>query len=381
MRNIMIMAWIKLKMLARRPLLLVFCLLVPILLSLLAGATVQRNSMAHIQAAYLDMADNESSHKLRSMLDSSRLGWHPIEEGAISRALALGQLDGVVIIPAQYGDLTGTGLVDDAFTCEFLPGRNTTAGHLVRENFLISNLALAVEAKLQKDLLTSEGARGLTLADMDRLLTASADEARREGAVLKLVIREGDMAETLPLVQVPDVAIDILFLSVFSLVASLMLADASTQRRLRSLPGGFRRDYLATLLSLTLAASLQVFLMAGISKLLMPQASRPSNYIPVMAVLLLFMLAMGQLVALIPGDRRFVPASLLLFASVLTGGSLIQLPAVWMDKIGQYTPHGWALAHMSGMSVALSVPVAAGLALVLLILAYLAQKHSPYLSS
>lgn len=381
MRNIMIMAWIKLKMLARRPLLLVFCLLVPILLSLLAGATVQRNSMAHIQAAYLDMADNESSHKLRSMLDSSRLGWHPIEEGAISRALALGQLDGVVIIPAQYGDLTGTGLVDDAFTCEFLPGRNTTAGHLVRENFLISNLALAVEAKLQKDLLTSEGARGLTLADMDRLLTASADEARREGAVLKLVIREGDMAETLPLVQVPDVAIDILFLSVFSLVASLMLADASTQRRLRSLPGGFRRDYLATLLSLTLAASLQVFLMAGISKLLMPQASRPSNYIPVMAVLLLFMLAMGQLVALIPGDRRFVPASLLLFASVLTGGSLIQLPAVWMDKVGQYTPHGWALAHMSGMSVALSVPVAAGLALVLLILAYLAQKHSPYLSS
>lgn len=381
MRNIMIMAWIKLKMLARRPLLLVFCLLVPLLLSLLAGSTVQRNSMAHIQAAYLDMADNESSHKLRSMLDSSRLGWHPIEEGAISRALALGQLDGVVIIPAQYGDLTGTGLVDDAFTCEFLPGRNTTAGHLVRENFLISNLALAVEAKLQKDLLTSEGARGLTLADIDRLLTASAEEARREGAVLKLVIREGDMAETLPLVQVPDIAIDILFLSVFSLVASLMLADAGTQRRLRSLPGGFRRDYLATLLSLTLAACLQVFLMAGISKLLMPRASRPSNYIPVMAVLLLFMLAMGQLVALIPGDRRFVPASLLLFASVLTGGSLIQLPAVWMDKIGQYTPHGWALAHMSGMSVSLSVPAAAGLALVLLILAYLAQKHSPYLSS
>lgn len=380
MSNLVTMAWIKLKMLARRPLLLIFCILVPILLSLLAGATVQRNNMAHIQAAYLDKADNESSHKLRSMLDASRLGWHPITEGEINRALALGQLDGVVIIPSDYGDLSRADLVDDIFACTFLAGRNTTAAHLVRENFLISNLALAVEAKLQKDLMTLEGAQGLNLADMDRLLTETTRLARQEGAVLKLDIREGNMAEVLPLVQVPDVAIDILFLSVFSLVTSLMLADAGTQRRLRSLPAGFRRDYLATLLALFTAASLQVFLMAGLSQLLMPGTSRPSNYLPVMTVLLLLMLAMGQLVALIPGDRRFVPASLLLFVFVLAGGSLIQLPAVWIDKVGQFTPHGWALAQMNGMTVTLSLPLGGALALALLYLAYLAQKHSPYLA-
>ncbi|HZK42578.1 MAG TPA: hypothetical protein VFD14_06350, partial [Clostridia bacterium] len=225
-----------------------------------------------------------------------------------------------------------------------------------------------------------EGAQGLNLADMDRLLTETTRLARQEGAVLKLDIREGNMAEVLPLVQVPDVAIDILFLSVFSLVTSLMLADAGTQRRLRSLPAGFRRDYLATLLALFTAASLQVLLMAGISQLLMPGTSRPSNYLPVMAVLLFLMLAMGQLVALIPGDRRFVPASLLLFVFVLAGGSLIQLPAVWIDKVGQLTPHGWALAQMNGMAVALPLPLGAALALALLYLAYLAQKHSPYLA-
>lgn len=378
---IITMSRIKLKILARRPFLLVFCLLAPILLSLLSGATLDRNSMAHIRAAYVDQARNSQSQKLTGLLSVSRMGWFPVEEEAVDRSLALGQLDGVILIPPGYGDRTASSQLDDVFVCEFLPGRNTAASSLVRENFLIASLVLAMEAKLQKDLLTLDGARGMSLEEMDRLLTRASAQAREEGAVLQILIREGDMAEALPLVQVPNVAVDVLFLSVFSMVASLMLADAATLRRLRSLPGGFLRDYLANLLALALTGVLQLAFMAIVSGRLMPLASRPDNYPPVMGILLLFMLAMGQILALIPADRRFVPASLILFMSVLAGGSLIRLPSVWMDKVGQYTPHGWALARMAGMRTSLSPPLAALVALALLVLAYPAQVKSSHLSA
>lgn len=381
MISLFTMIRIKFKILARRPILLVFCLLTPILLSLLSGATLNRNSMAHIRAAYVDQAGNSHSRKLTGLLSMSRMGWFPVEEEEIDRSLALGQLDGVILIPPNYGDRTASSQLDDVFVCDFLPGRNTAASSLVRENYLIASLVLAMEAKLQKDLLTLDGAKGMSLEEMDRLLTRASAQAREEGAVLQILIREGDMAEALPLVQVPNVAIDVLFLSVFSMVASLMLADAATQRRLRSLPGGYLRDYLANLLALALAGVLQLTFMATASGLLMPQASRPEHYPLVMGILLLFMLALGQILALIPADRRFVPASLILFVSVLAGGSLIRLPSVWMDKVGQYTPHGWALARMAGMRTSLSAPLVTLVALVLLILAYPAQAKSHHLSA
>ena len=249
-----------------------------------------------------------------------------------------------------------------------------------RENYLISVLALATDAKMQKDLLSLEGAKSVSDEEMNRRFSKSADQARSEGAILRLVIRDDEMGQALPLIQVPDVAVEVLFLSVFSLLGSLMLADAATQRRMRSLPGGLRRDYFATLLALAVSGFAQLGLMVGITRLLMPSTTRPANYLPVMTVLLVLMLAFGQLVALIPGDRRFVPASLLLFISVLAGGTLLRLPAFWVERVGQYTPHGWALAKLMGMETTFSTPLVALAALSLLVLAYQLQSRSDYLS-
>ncbi|HZK28688.1 MAG TPA: hypothetical protein VFD19_00550 [Clostridia bacterium] len=380
MKNIITLVGLKLRLLSRRPLMLAFCLIFPVLLSLLAGATVERNDLSNIRGAYVDLADNGESRKLTGLLEESQLGWISAQEDEIDRAIELGQLDGVVIIPARFGDKTAALHIDDVYTCEFVAGKNQLAGDLIRENYLIAVLALATDAKMQKDLFSLEGAKGVSDEEMSRRFSESADQARREGAVLRLVIRDDEMGEALPLIQVPDVAVEVLFLSVFSLLSSLMLADAATQRRMRSLPGGLRRDYLATLLALTVSGFAQVGLMVGITRLLMPSTTRPANYLPVMAVLLLLMLAFGQLVALIPGDRRFVPASLLLFISVLAGGTLLRLPAFWMENVGQYVPHGWALASLMGIETTFSIPLVALAALLLLVAAYLLQSRSDYLS-
>lgn len=327
MRNIATLVLLKLRLLSRRPLLLAFCLIIPVLLSLLAGATTERNDLSNIQGAYVDLAENEESRKLRGLLDESEFGWISVQEDEIDRAIELGQLDGVLIIPEDFGNRNDAVYIDDVYTSEFIAGKNKLAGDLIRENYLIAVLALASDAKMQKDLSSLEGAKSLSEEDFSRRFSESADQARQEGAVLRLVIRDDQMGEALPLIQVPDVAVEVLFLSIFSLLSSLILADAATQGRMRSLPGGFRRDYLATLIALALAGVVQVGLMVGITRLLMPSITRPANYIPVMTVLLLLMLAFGQLAALIPGDRRFVPASLLLFVSLLGGGTLLRLPA------------------------------------------------------
>lgn len=378
MNPLLPMIGIKLKLLLRRPLLLALCLILPILLSLLAGATVERNDLAQLRAGYADLAGNEESSKLVHMLVASGMGWHPTDEAAISRAIELGQLDGALIIPPAFGDRQAVSQVDDAYACEYIPGKDSLADGLIRENFLVCLLALSAVGKLEKDLSTLPAAAQLSESSLGRMLEASTEEARRQGASLKVDLHNLDDQDVLPVIGVPDVAIEVFFLSIFSLLGSLLLADAATRQRLRSLPGGFRRDFLTSVLTLALTGCLQLVAMVGLTRLLLPGTSRPANYPIVMGVLLLFMLAYGQLVALIPGDRRFVPASLALFLSLMAGGGFIRLPSLWMEGLGQFTPHGWALAKLSGLPVTFPTAAMAASWLVLLLLAYFLQKKSTY---
>ncbi|HPX92650.1 MAG TPA: hypothetical protein PK646_02885 [Bacillota bacterium] len=381
MRNLVLMTGLKLKLLLRRPLMLAICLILPVLLSLLAGTTLVRNDLTELRAAYVDLAENRESRRLITLLEKSGLGWKRVDRASISRAIELNQLDGVVIIPLNFGDRGAALHLDDVYACEFIAGKNSLAEELIRENYQICALALSTVAKLEKDLFSLTGSSGLTTLDMSRLLEASTEEVRRNGTRLTINFHNLEMGDALPVLDIPDVAVEVLFLSVFSLLGSLLLADAETRRRMRSLPGGLRRDYLASLAALTLSGALQLGSMVGLTLLLMPQVSRPANYLPVMAVLFLLMLAYGQFVALLPADRRFVPASLVLFALLLTGGGLIRLPSLWMQSVGQFTPHGWALTRLAGQDTAVGLIPAASIGVLLLFIAYIAQKKSDYLSA
>ena len=286
-----------------------------------------------------------------------------------------------MIIPAEFGDRASSRHLDEVYACVFIPGKDSLTAELVRNNYQVTALALSTVAKLEKDLLSLPDASGITEQEMTDLLKASTREARRDGAELTIDFHHLERGDSLPVIHVPDVAVEVMFLSVFSLLSSLMLTDAAARRRMRSLPGGFPRDYLSTLFALILSGLVQLASMTGLTLLVMPGTSRPSNYLPVMAVLLLFMLAFGQLMALIPGDRRFVPASLILFVSVFIGGVLIRLPTLWMELIGQYTPHGWAMAELTGMGTTVGLAGAAGTGLLLLLLAYVMQRRSEFMSN
>ncbi len=383
MRGLLTLIRLKLGMLVRRPFLIAFCLVMPVLMSLLAGSTLARNDLSTVRGAYVDRAKNESSAELVELLESSGLHWTEIAEEESRRAIETGTVDGVIIIPANYGERNATNGDNETpyAAAMYLPGKNTIASDLVIESFMISALAMTREAILVDDLLTMTDGTSISRPEMYDRLRQSAEVARAEGANLQLELHNLPEDQRAPIIQIPDFAVEILFLSIFSLLASLMMADSNTQRRIRSIDGGPLRDYVSSVISLAIAGIVQLSLMAGLTQLIIPSVNRPDGYWLIMGVFLLLMLAVGQLVSLMPSEQRFVPASLMLFISALIGGTFIKLPSILIERVGQYTPHGWALARLSGMSTTLPLVAVAVLGVGLLVLSYVFQTRSHRLTS
>ncbi len=372
---------LKLSMMVRRPFMIAFCLVMPVLMSLFAGSTLARNDLSAVRGGYVDRAKNESSEELIELLKTSGLHWSEISDDESERAIATDTVDGIIIIPAHCGDRAATDReveklsADTETAAKYLPGKNAIASDLVIESFLISALAMTRESILVDDLLTMTDGTSISREEMYARLRKSAEVARTEGASLKLELHNLQEDHRAQIVQIPDFAVEILFLSIFSLLASLMIADPATQQRLRSIDGGPLRDYLSSLTALAIAGVIQLSLMAGLTELILPGVNRPDGYWLVMAVFLLLMLAFGQLVSLMPSEQRFVPASLVLFIFALIGGTFIRLPSAFVERIGQYTPHGWAFARLSGMPTTLPLLAVAGIGFVLLILSYVLQTR------
>lgn len=387
MRSMLTLIKLKLSVMARRPIILVFCLVVPVLLSLLSGSVLERNDLYFIEGGYVDLADNRASRDLITLLESSGLRWTSLPEADAKRTLAQGKVDGLLVIPADFGladhpqpDATSPPDGRQRYGVTFYPGGNEIASDLVEECFSISALALWREEVLVDDLMKMVPDGSISRHDMRLRLKDNTDIARREGASLKFEMYGESPLGKVQIVMIPDFAVEILFLSIFSLLGSLMLADAATQRRLRSISGGFLRDYMSSLLALTIAGAVQLSLMVGLTYLILPGVTRPEGYWLVMGVFFLLMLAFGQLVSLIHSEQRFVPASLILFISALIGGTFIRLPSIFVERVGQYTPHGWAFAQMNGMGTTFPLVAVAAIGFTLLILAYFLQNRSRHLA-
>lgn len=366
---------LKLRLIGRKPWILIVCLLVPILLTLIAGSTVTKNDYSILEAAYVDYADNYSSRELISLLNEGLVHWEEMAQDKAERELQLGALDGVLIIPKGYGEAVEKEDLDDSYSFQFSAGENPVTAGLVRENVMVTAVTLASEAKHLKTLMDLKEASGYSLSEMREKLRQNTAIAREEGAYLPVNYIGQEAAPSGQIVEIPDFSIEVLFLSIFALVGSLLLTDAKTRRRMLSVAGGARRDFLATVLTLAFSGVILLFLMTGITQLLLPSSSRPDGYYPIMLVLLLMMLAYGQLIAIISSENRIMPASLILFVSILSGGAFLKLPAIWLAKIGQYIPHGWIMARLTGIDTFVPPLVVILASFLVLLLAYYLQTN------
>ncbi|HCR81840.1 MAG TPA: hypothetical protein DIW07_00260 [Lachnospiraceae bacterium] len=380
-RSLITLISLKLRIIARKPSILVVCLVVPVLLSLLAGTTTAKNDYSELDAAYVDHGDNFSSQELLKLLNQGLVNWIEMPQDQAERELQQGALDGLLLIPEGYGEAKTASQLDDSYSFRFFRGENSVASGLVRENVMVTAATLASEAKQLSSLLALEEAEGITLSEMRDLLRERTALARESGANLPVnYIGEGEAPQG-QIVEIADYSIEVLFISIFSLISSLLLTDTDTRRRMLSVSGGARRDYLATLLTIALSGTVLLFLMAFITQLLMPGSTRPDGYISTMMILLLLMLAYGQIIALIPPESRIMPATLILLASLVSGGALLRLPALWLSKIGQFIPHGWIMARLSGIETALSPAALIIISLSLLAVSYFFQTDRRHLTN
>lgn len=381
LRIILTLTGLKLRIITRRPSVLAVCLLLPILLTLLAGSTTTKNDYSVLEAAYVDQAENFASGELISLLDKGTISWSEMPQDKAERELQLGRLDGVVIIPAGYGETNDEkDAAQNTYNFIYLDGDNDITTGLVRESLMVSAATVASEARQLESLRTLPEAADLSLSELREMLRQDTRRARDDGANLTVNFIGQTEVPLGQIVEIPDFSVEVLFLSVFSLIGSLMLNETDTRRRLLSVAGGPARDYLATLLALVFSCVVQLSLMTGITTLLMPGTSRPPGYVFYMFILLLLMLAYGQIVALIPAETRIMPASLAMLVSVVAGGAFLRLPALWISSLGQLIPHGWVMARLSGLDTYVPPVVVILLSIAALIVAYYLQTSTKHLS-
>ncbi|MDI9461701.1 MAG: hypothetical protein ACOX3P_02720 [Saccharofermentanales bacterium] len=381
LRVLLTLTGLKLRIIARRPSVLAVCLLLPILLTLLAGSTATKNDYSILEAAYVDQAENFAGSELISLLEQGTIHWTEMTQDKAERELQLGRLDGVVIIPAGYGENHGEDAAQDVYSFIYLAGDNNITTGLVRESLMVSAATVASEARQLESLRALPEAADLSLPELREMLRKDTRRARDDGANLTVNFIGATETPRGQIVEIPDFSIEVLFLSVFSLIGSLMLNETDTRRRLLSVAGGPGRDYLATLLALVLSCVVQLSLMVGITTLLMPGTTRPPGYPFYMLILLLMMLAYGQMIALIPTETRIMPASLAMLVSVVAGGAFLRLPALWIASLGQLIPHGWVMARLSGLDTYLPPVIVILISVATLIVAYYLQTSTKHLSS
>ncbi|NMA18771.1 MAG: ABC transporter permease [Clostridiaceae bacterium] len=378
MKNLLTMIRLKLRLLIAHPGVLLFCLVTPVLLSLLAGSTIKTNDFSRVKGAYADCANNEASAQLIDVMVSEILDWVEVDEREGRRMMMRDEIDGLVIIPEEYGEMKeGETSRENALTCDFIPGSRSFAADMVREHFMLASLVISIKDALVEDLISQEAAihSQTDYQTMMRRLEKSTIEERKAGRDVRVEMHDYPKEQSMRLVQVPDLAIDVMFLSIFALLGRMMTTSRATTVRMAALPGGFRRDYIASIITLFIAGLIELFLLAGITGLLMSEAKRPPDYFLVMIAMYVLLLALGQFFASFGRGDRFVPASLLLFCSMMAGGSFIRLPSFWIRYVGQYTPQGWALAQLEGFNTLFSLPLILIFSAVFFVLAFFIQRR------
>ena len=150
---------------------------------------------------------------------------------------------------------------------------------------------------------------------------------------------------------------EVFFLSVYAVAGTFALASGELRRRLAATSHGMALDYFATLTTLLLLGIAQILAYTLAMRLLMGTPVRVEDLVT-LTIFLLLMLGLGQLAVLLDAGHRMYFSLLVLLLLGILGGAFFQLPEKLLGEIGQYSPHGWALARIRGYEVLpLVVPV------------------------
>lgn len=362
--------------LLNQPVMLSLLVLLPILFGLIAGTANTANDRPDIVLAVIDRDQSGMSRQvIRNLQDS---GWKVLEPASanaareVERLLISQQIDGAITIQKGF---------DENLTESEEPGIEYTQAEGSLVTTLVREAIIAV--------ILPEYSRRYMLGQLKQLyleagqpepvkleqqLADDIQTALLQKASLKIrYIGDLNLTPTLTFV-VSDYSMEVFFLSIYAVLGSLALAQAALRQRLGSTSQGLALDYVVTLASLQSIGLLQILLYTAAMHLFMPrQTIRPTD-LAWLGLFLFLMLGIGQVLSAIAESLRLYLSLMLLLVSAIAGGCFFQLSSDLLDRIGQYSPHGWVLSAIKGYPV-LPVPFIGLFTGVLLILGYVLQRR------
>ena len=335
--------------------LLATLLLLPAGLGMIAGSANVVNNDPAVRLAIVDQDMTPASERLADKLADS--GWS-LKAGTLAEAerqLGRGLIDGAIVIRTGYE----AGLRDlQRSRIDYLQAEGSLVTAIVQETVAAAVLPEFTAASLSERLELLYEREGIQAPGnlRERFDATQRNYAETIAAFNVVYHSKIDTTPTLTLV-VSDYSMEVFFLSVYAVAGTFALASGELRRRLAATSHGMALDYFATLTTLLLLGMAQILAYTLAMRILMGTPVRVEDLVT-LTVFLLLMLGLGQLAVLLDAAHRMYFSLLVLLLLGILGGAFFQLPEKLLGEIGQYSPHGWALARIRGYEVLpLVVPV------------------------
>lgn len=344
MKRLPLLVYLKLKSLSGRLSALLCFLLLPLLLSLPAGLALKNNSVDQFRPAIADLAHTEDSKRLIKWLKEGQLDWEVLSYKDGLKALKNEQIQALVKIPADFS------IPDNPFLVLVKGSHNESLGILMEE-CSIALIPLMAEHSMLNALYPYTEGKGLSYEQVRKQYMDLIPVMEKAGMHLGLKL-EGDRAvleKPRRLLFLPEYNIELLFLSLFAVMGSFSFHDKARREKLLMIPGAFWAEGISELLALFLMGMAQIFLLQLAYMILLPGMSRDGWILLILHVFLLTQIALAQCLTLVKEDQRVMTALLIMCFSAAGGACFFPMPAGFMNRIGRYLPHGWAMASLEHM--------------------------------
>jgi hypothetical protein len=371
MRRIIRLILLKMADLFNRPLMLAILFAIPLLLGFFAGASNQNNRRSDMVVAIVDEDQSMASQELIDTLQTNGCLVSLETLQSAERLILQQKVDGILYIRAGF-DENLINLLKPYL--EYTPANDSLVTTMVQEAIAAALLPEFSRRSMTEQLLQIYRNNGMPVpANLADSVAEQIRQISTSGNLLQVdYIGNMKLTPTLTFV-VSDYSLEVFFLSIYAILGSLALSGLALKRRLAAASHGLALDFLTTQISLLGLGIFQILLYTGAMNTQMADHSNVSD-IGSLVVYLFLMLGVSQLLVLLDESVRLFLSLMTLLLLSIAGGCFFSLSTIILTRVGLYTPQGWVLNRIRGVSV-MPIPVVLLLTLAMMLIGYLVSRR------
>lgn len=345
MKRLLLLLWLHLRSLARPGIIIVFVLLAPLLLGLVAGYGNKMNYSTEVRVAIVDLDESEESARLQT--DLAARGWqlHAVDGAAAGDLLAMGSVGAVMRIGPQY-DAFVQGRAASA-DIHFEQTDQSLMQVTIRQSVLLYAESRRTETEMRQNIRAARARAGDSVESLDADMSALIEHYRKNEGAMPIHYENraaGPLRRTL---AVADFSLEAFYLAVLAVLA--VTSQKPLRTRLLSIPGAAPLSVVLSYLVWLVLGLIQIVLFTAAMAWAMNDATLLQMISPLVAAYALILALAGWLHHLAT-DIALYLGLFLAFLLSLVGGVFFPLPGPMLTEVARYTPLGWIYAYQSGLA-------------------------------